>query len=70
LLTVYVVGFAAALVFNTNCYPGTFVGRVGWAVIWPLSVFGYLVEYGLQFENAILREGCFLLRDGATNALP
>ena len=61
LLIIYVIGFVAMLAFNYNCYPGTIVGKVGWAILWPFSVFGYLMEYGIQLENAVLRPGCILL---------
>ncbi|MEL6148058.1 MAG: hypothetical protein AAFV33_07865 [Chloroflexota bacterium] len=56
-LRVYVVGFVIMLAFNYTCYFGTFVGKWGWAALWPFSVFGYITEYIWQ-DNAVLTETC------------
>ncbi|MEM6528034.1 MAG: hypothetical protein AAF653_07045 [Chloroflexota bacterium] len=56
---IYIVGFVIMLGFNYTCYFGTFVGKWGWAAIWPFAVFGYLTEYAFQ-DNAVLTERCMV----------
>lgn len=43
LLSGYALGFVGMLIFNANCYAGTFIGCGAWALIWPLYVPAVLV---------------------------
>jgi hypothetical protein len=58
LLIIYVIGFVLMLMFNLRCYPGTYIGDVGWALIWPVSIVGYVIEYVLQLEQAVFQPEC------------
>ncbi len=58
LLIVYIIGFVLMLMFNWRCYPGTAIGDVGWAIIWPVSIFGYFIEYVLQLGQAVFQVEC------------
>jgi hypothetical protein len=71
LLVVYVLGFAAMLALNLRCYAGTYIGQVGWALIWPFSMFGYIVEFGFQLDNAIVADSCPLfIQEAAKGVIP
>lgn len=71
LLFIYVVGFVVMLVFNLRCYAGTYIGQIGWALIWPFSVFGYIVEFGFQLNNAVVADTCpAFIQEAAKGILP
>lgn len=55
----YFIGIVAMVAFNFSCYPGTIVGKVGWALIWPLSAPAYVYEFGMMHPGT-LAETCFL----------
>jgi hypothetical protein len=61
LLGIYALGFVGMLALNYACYPGTFVGKWGWAAIWPFSIFGYFIEFVVQRRSAVLTEQCLVL---------
>ena len=54
----YVVGVAGMLAFTLSCYPGTLVGKIGWALTWPISGPGLIIEYGLQLDKAVVSASC------------
>jgi hypothetical protein len=59
----YVAGFLLMLTFNYNCYPGTQVGKVGWAITWPLSMPAFINEFWISADPndmEIWNRGCFL----------
>lgn len=41
---VYALGVVLMIAFNAGCYPGTFIGLFGWAIVWPLYVPAVLVR--------------------------
>ncbi len=49
LMWVYGIGFELMIAFNFWCYPGFLVGKVFWAIIWPLSIGPMVFVFG--FEN-------------------
>ncbi len=55
LLRVYAGGFALMVLFNLRCYPGTFVGVLGWAALWPLYIPANLVRifFALQSGDGV-----------------
>ena len=36
LIRIYTWGVVIMVLFNWQCYPGTFVGVLGWAALWPI----------------------------------
>ncbi len=69
LIYIYLGGFVAMLLVNISCYPGTYIGRIGWAAIWPLSAPAFLWEYGFSLNDEVVRQGC-IFAENAVRVLP
>ncbi len=38
LLRGYIGGYVLMVIFNWACYPGSYIGVFGWAIIWPIYI--------------------------------
>ena len=57
-LVLYALGVGVMLVFTVPCYPGAWIGKIGWALTWPLSGPAFVVEYWVQIDAAVVSSGC------------